>query len=398
MLKVDDLYRRNIKLYYYFRFFLQLVIIGPIIVPFLLMKGLSYSEIMLLQSISAISVVIFEVPTGAIADKISRKFSMSLSGFVIGFALILYIVFTNFFVFVIAEILFGIGLTLYSGADTSLLYESLNKLDRKDEFQIIEGHAASNVFYGQAIGSAISGFLYAYFASLPLWISVINVIIASIIAFGFTEVERKKSQHKYHLHILESFRISFKNTRILWAFSFAAIMGFVFRTTFWLYQPYFDKVNIDVKYFGLIFFFFNVVAAISSKYIIKSVSKKRPRKVLIKLLGLVGMTFIVPVLFLSPFSIIILALQQMVRGLYRTVLRFYINHQIQDEYRATVTSLVSLSMSLSFAIFSPFVGVSLDNKGVEFTYVWMAIVSFGGVVFLWSLRKIQKLKKQNMKN
>lgn len=372
-----------------------MVIIGPIIVPFLLMKGLSYSEIMLLQSISAISVVIFEVPTGAIADKISRKFSMSLSGFVVGFALILYIVFNNFIIFVIAEILFGVGLTLYSGADTSLLYESLNKLDRKDEFQVIEGHAASNVFYGQAIGSAISGFLYAYFATLPLWISVVNVFIASVIAFGFTEVERNKSKHKYHIHILESLKISFKNARILWAFSFAAIMGFIFRTTFWLYQPYFDKVNIDVKYFGLIFFLFNIVAAISSKYIIRSVSKKRPRKVLIRLLMIVGFTFIFPVLLLSPFSILILAVQQMVRGLYRTVLRFYINHQIQDEYRATVTSLVSLAMSLSFAIFSPFVGVALDNKGTEFTYLWMGVITFGGVVFLWFLRKFQKVRKNN---
>lgn len=396
MVKMDGLYRRNIKLYFYFRFFLQMIIIGPIIVPFLLMKGLSYSEIMLLQSISAISVVVFEVPTGAIADKISRKFSMSLSGFVISFALVLYIIFNSFYVFIFAEILFGVGLTLYSGADTSLLYESLTKLERKDEFQIIEGHAASNVFYGQAIGSAISGFLYAYIKSLPLWISALNALIASFIAFGFTEVERKKSEHKYHRHILESLKLSFKNSRILWAFSFAAIMGFVFRVSFWLYQPYFDSVNIEVKYYGLIFFLFNIVAAISAKYLIKNISKKRPRKVLIKLLITVGFTFILPIIFLSPFSILILAVQQMVRGIYRTVLRFYINHQIKDEFRATVTSLVSLAMSLSFAIFSPFVGVSLDNKGTGFTYIWMGVISFGGATFLWFLRKFQKTKKNKI--
>ena len=47
--------------------------------------------------------------------------------------------------------------------------------------------------------------------------------------------------------------------------------------------------------------------------------------------------------FVFPAAIAILALQQIVRGLYRPTLNFYINHQIQDEYRATVISLVSLS-------------------------------------------------------
>lgn len=53
---------RNIKTYYIYSIFAELIILGPIIVLFLTAKGLSFTEIMLLQSIAAISVVVFEVP------------------------------------------------------------------------------------------------------------------------------------------------------------------------------------------------------------------------------------------------------------------------------------------------------------------------------------------------
>ncbi|HQN29455.1 MAG TPA: MFS transporter, partial [Mesotoga sp.] len=70
---------RNVRVYNRFRFSQNMLIIGPVLVPYMIFKGLSYSEIMLLQSISAISVVLFEVPTGSLADRISRKFSLVIS-------------------------------------------------------------------------------------------------------------------------------------------------------------------------------------------------------------------------------------------------------------------------------------------------------------------------------
>jgi len=76
-----------------------MLIIGPVLVPFMLFKGLSYSQIMLLQSISAVSVIVFEVPTGAIADKFSRRISLFLSGWFCASGLILYIAFESFYLF-----------------------------------------------------------------------------------------------------------------------------------------------------------------------------------------------------------------------------------------------------------------------------------------------------------
>ena len=69
---------RNVRLYYRFRFAQNMLIIGPVLVPYMLFKGLSYAEILTLQSLSAVAVVLFEVPTGVVADRLSRNLSLVL--------------------------------------------------------------------------------------------------------------------------------------------------------------------------------------------------------------------------------------------------------------------------------------------------------------------------------
>jgi len=158
---------RNISIYYRFKFSQNMLIIGPVLVPYMLFKGLSYSEMMLLQSISAVAVVLFEVPTGSIADRVSRKFSLVISSVIMAFGLSLYILCGSFLAFALAELLFGLGMTFSSGADSAILYESLSRMEREKEYSKIEAKAMSNIFVGQAVGSIASGLLYSVSPYIP---------------------------------------------------------------------------------------------------------------------------------------------------------------------------------------------------------------------------------------
>ena len=86
------------------------------------------------------------------------------------------------------------------------------------------------------------------------------------------------------------------------------------------------------------------------------------------------------------------ALQQIVRGLYKLTLGFNINHQIKDEYRATVISTVSFVANLSFAILSPIIGILLDTKGTINTYIVVGIIEAAGTSRAYILRKHQKVR------
>jgi MFS family permease len=387
-------YRRNLYIYPFFIFFSQMLIIGPILVPFMRFKGLDYSEILLLQSISAISVFAFEVPTGVIADLVSRRVSLILSGLFMASGLLFYLLFSTFFHFICAEILFGIGLTFSSGADSALLFETL-KLERKEsELQKREGTAMSFVFIGQAIGSVISGWLYRSDPYSPMWISFANVLIAMFSAFFFREVPREKSGQKYYKHVGASFALTFKTPALLWIVVLASLFGFASRISYWMYEPFFSCIHLDIRWYGIVFLFFNLTAAFSSRVLVSKASRYKPRKVLLFLSYLLSITFILPVLSRNYFGIVFLNFQQVVRGMHKPVTQFYINKHIEDKYRATILSTVGLASNLSFAILSPFIGVSLDRSGAAPTYSLIFGVVFVWSVFLTVLRLYQKKRKQ----
>ncbi|HPM03527.1 MAG TPA: MFS transporter, partial [Candidatus Cloacimonadota bacterium] len=104
-------YLKNIRLYPHYRLWVNMMIIGPVLIPFMLFKGLNYTQILLLQSISAVAVFLFEIPTGAIADKLSRKSSLMMGSLCMALGLVIYILFRSFYFFALAEIIFGLGIT-----------------------------------------------------------------------------------------------------------------------------------------------------------------------------------------------------------------------------------------------------------------------------------------------
>lgn len=152
------------------------------------------------------------------------------------------------------------------------------------------------------------------------------------------------------------------------------------RSGFWLYEPYFTLVHIDVVWFGVIFSGFNIIAALSAKYLAGRI-KNQP----IILLGMgvmLAVSFFLPAFFIGTWAVSFIGLQQIVRGIYRPTLNSYINQFTQDKYRATIISVISLAVSLTFASLSPFVGKGVDTYGAITIYWAVGAVTLFGISIL----------------
>lgn len=116
--------RRNINVLYAFSFCWLAMVIIPVIVPFLASKGLSLADVFILQSIFAFAVVVCEVPSGYLADMIGRRNALILGSLFhgIGFSILCFA--DDFFGLVLFEVTVGLGMSLLSGSDLSLLYDS----------------------------------------------------------------------------------------------------------------------------------------------------------------------------------------------------------------------------------------------------------------------------------
>ncbi|MFL0266983.1 MFS transporter [Candidatus Clostridium radicumherbarum] len=363
---------KNVKLYYLYSTFAELLILGPILVLFLTAKGLSFTEIMLLQSISSISVFFFEVPTGAVADKLGRKYSILIGASLWALGLLFYVIGKSFFVFALSEITFSLGSAFKSGADTALIYDSLKMLKREKEFQMIEGKARSYSLYAQALGSVLSSFLYEKNVNLPLIVSIIFMLvtIAIVLTFKEPEVEGKEGRFgiNYFKHIKESGKYILNHDKLKAIVFFSMIFFVFYRTGFWYFQPYMEGVNIPVKYFGVIFFIFNITAAFISKRSSYIMEKTKP-----KTLTFMSALMIVSFLILGKVrawpGVFAILLQQAARGIYGPVTTKYLNKHIPSDKRSTILSFQSLCTNLAVAIAFPFMGILKDHSDIFTTHL-----------------------------
>ncbi|OEF99199.1 hypothetical protein BHF71_09630 [Vulcanibacillus modesticaldus] len=369
-------FAKNIKVYYLYSFSDQLIL-GPIIVLYFIAKGLSFTEIMVLQSIAAISVVIFEVPTGAVADRIGRKLSIIVGSFFWALSLLVYILGNNFVLFAVAEITFSLGATFKSGANTAIIYDSLKFINRVREFQNIEGNAKSLFLVAQAIGSVIAGFVYEINIYLPLIISIGLMLINIFISLNFKEppIREKSSIYstKYFDQIKESGKYILRNDKIKALILYSMIFFIFFRTGFWYFQPYMESVDIPVRYFGILFFIFNMTAAATSRYVFLIMKVTKP-KTLTFLSTLLILSFILMGMIRTWVGVFAILLQQIARGLYGPAMNKYLNKHIPSDKRATILSFESLAKNITVAITLPFMGKLKDSLDIFISHLVIAFI------------------------
>ena len=133
--------KHNILKMYLLKAVLWFMVAMPIIVLFFQEHGLSLTQVMFLQAIYSLSVAVFEIPSGYIADLFGRKNTIVISTI---FSFIGYLIFSfydGFFAFAIAEVLIGIGGSLMSGSDSAILYDTLLETGDKEAYTKIEGRS-----------------------------------------------------------------------------------------------------------------------------------------------------------------------------------------------------------------------------------------------------------------
>lgn len=370
-------YIRNIKTYYFYSTFAELLILGPIMILYLFEKGLSFTEIAVLQSIAAICVVLFEVPTGAVADRIGRKWSMILASILWGVSLSVYIIADKFILLALAEGIFSLGAAFKSGSDTALIYDSLKEMKQENHFQKIEGNARSLSLIAQAVGSVIAGYVYAINIHLPFAISVGFMGVTVIITLFFKEPDFKGGtthlSSSYFSQIKDSGEYILKHEKIKAIILFSMVFFIFYRMGFLYFQPYMEAVDIPVIYFGWIFFGFNMTAAITSRHVDKIMKFTKPRTLTV-MAGLIIVSFFIMGFTKIWVGVIAILLQQVARGMYRPVTRKYLNKHIPSDKRATILSFQGLLTSIAAAATMPLMGMLKDATNIFITHTILAII------------------------
>lgn len=191
---------------------LALTVPHAILTPLLLDKGLSLSQILLVQAGFSIAVLLFEFPSGSIADMISRRTLYFISRLVFCMFFLLVIFGHGFPLMLLAWVIYGLATALESGTlDAALINNAKNRqgvaagtvggltstVDAPDHVESriswLVRKEGQSAYLGMMIGSTIGALLYLSVGANIYFISVGATVISVVtIALFF----RIPEQHK----------------------------------------------------------------------------------------------------------------------------------------------------------------------------------------------------------
>jgi MFS family permease len=144
---------------YFLKGVLWFMLSMPIIILFFKENGLSLTEIMTLQGAYSLTVALFEVPSGYLADLFGRKACIVFSTIFSFVGFLFFCFFSGFYYFLIAQILVGFAGSLISGSDSALIYDTLLQTNNKDDYAKIEGRNYAIGNFSEATAGILVAFL-----------------------------------------------------------------------------------------------------------------------------------------------------------------------------------------------------------------------------------------------
>tara|TARA_B100001142_G_scaffold330178_1_gene396796 strand:+ start:6 stop:1175 length:1170 start_codon:yes stop_codon:yes gene_type:complete len=366
----------------------------PIIILFFQENGFSLTQIMTLQAIYSFSVAIFEIPSGYIADIFGRKKTIVASTILSFIGYLVLSLCSGFFAFSLAQILIGLSGSLMSGSNSALLYDTLLQTDNKELYTKVEGKNYAIGNFSEASAGILGGFLAATSIFLPIYVQTSILFLSIPISLTLIEptVYKKNKIDRSISNIISIVQFAIiDNVRLRWLIIYSSIMGVASLSMAWFAQPFFKEIQIPIIYFGILWAGLNFSSGITSFNSYKIEKRYKIHKILTVITIFMTMSFILLGINFNLLGLIFILLIYLLRGIITPIIRNAINEITTSEKRATVLSVRSFILRISFAICAPILGYITDNYSLTIAFYTLALIV--GIVSTISSIKIYLINK-----
>ena len=379
----------NIRMFIAFRVFFNARFYYPVFTILFLDFGLTISQFAILNAVWAGTIVLMEVPSGALADIWGRRNLLILSSSLMIVELLLLCIVPLghptllFAIFLINRVLSGTAEAAASGADEAIAFDSLKEAGLASEWSKVlamQMRMRSMAFiFAMAVGAAVydPAFMqrltgwFGWQVSLtqditirfPIYLTLIMALLALYSTLRMTDSgssflnDECSALETCGLTMREIISKTLGAGKWILQTPFAMIIiaaGFLFdsiiRMAGTLASQYYRLIEIPEALFGIIGSGMALLGIIIPRIAMKMVEQHTPRFNLLvvsttTIVGLYGMTFFKPFYGLIP--VVILYSGSYMIGFF---VSHYLNHITESSQRATVLSFKGLFMNLSYGM------------------------------------------------
>lgn len=370
---------------------------------FLLDAGLNNLEAFAANAFFTAGFVLFEIPTGVVADLRGRRVSYLLGLLTLAISTLLYLymwyVSAPFWAWAASSLFLGLGFTFISGAFEAWLADALDHAGEKGKLEsvlakgeVVEGAA---MLVGSVAGGALAqvtnlGVPYVVRAFLL----ALNFISALFLMkdLGFTPGggTRPLAEIKSILHA--SVEYGLRNRPVRWLMFAAPFTGGVSIYAFYAMQPYLLELYGDPHAYGVAGLAAAIVAGaqiaggLSVAYVVKIFQRRTSVLLLCEAISVVVLAVIgfVPNFWVA---VVLLVLWGLLFSAVIPIRQGYLNALIPSQQRATVLSFDSLFGSTGGVVIQPVLGKVADVWGYPTSYTISAAIQIFSLPFTWLARR-----------
>jgi MFS family permease len=365
---------------------------------FLLDAGLSNLEAFAANAFFTAGMVIFEVPTGIVADTIGRRTSYLLGTVTLaastGLYVLLWQIEAPFWEWAAVSILLGLGFTFFSGAVEAWLVDALAATGFDGELETVfaRGQIVSGV--AMLVGSVAGGFI-AEVTSLgvPFVLRAAVLVVMFGVAFwlmhdvGFTPAKGGRPLAEMRKIASDSIDYGWRVPAVKWLMVEVLFAGGIGIYAFYALQPYLLELYGDPDAYQIAGL---VAAIVAGAQILGGIAAPRIRRLfhrrtsaLIAIAALSSATLVLIGLIESFWAVLgLIVVWGLLFAAAMPIRQAYLNGLIPSRQRATILSFDSLMNSTGGVWAQPLLGRAADAWGYAPSYLLGSAISALALPFL----------------
>jgi MFS family permease len=355
---------------------------------FLLDAGLSNLEAFAANAFFTGGMVIFEVPTGIVADTIGRRTSYLLGTITLSIASLLYVglwqIEAPFYAWALVSLALGLGFTFFSGAVEAWLVDALQATGYTGPLETVFGRGQIVTGAGMLTGSVAGGFLAEQFSlGVPFVLRSVILILMFGAAFrlmhdvGFTPEKGGRPVAEMRKIASNSIEYGWRVPAVKWLMVEALFTGGVGIYSFYALQPYLLELYGDPQAYEIAGL---AAAIVAGAQILGGVAAPRIRGLFrrrtsaLLVMAAVGVVNLALIGTIQSFWAVIglTTVWGLLFAATMPIRQTYINGMIPSRQRATILSFDSMMGSSGGVWAQPILGKAADVWGYGQSYLLSA--------------------------
>ena len=370
---------------------------------FLLDAGLTNLEAFAANAFFTVGMVLFEVPTGIVADTVGRRASYLLGTLTLTASTLLYVLLWQieapFWEWAIASILLGLGFTFFSGAVEAWLIDALAATGFTGTTESVFGRGQIVGGAAMLTGSVAGGFIAQQTSlGVPFVLRGVVLMVMFVAAFrmmhdvGFTPAKGGRPLAEMRKIASASIDFGWRVPAVKWLMVEALFTGGVGIYGFYALQPYLLELYGDPHAYQIAGL---VAAIVAGAQILGGMAAPRIRRIfrrrtsaLITTAGLSTASLLLIGVFENFWAVIgLIVVWGLLFAATMPIRQTYLNGLIPSRQRATILSFDSLMSSAGGVWAQPVLGRAADVWGYAPSYLLASGISALALPFLALSRK-----------